>query len=221
MAPVQALPWDILLITDEQVPLGLVTSAAAALDAGELHRRLALQFRAKRSGREAQLRAAAHLRALTRKLGVPLLINADLDLAVAVEADGIHLPSRGVSPRDARVALGAQALIGRSCHSREEIKHESTFLDYITLSPFFVVPGKGKPLARVYAKELIATARTPVLALGGIGPAQAAEVLAMGASGVAVIRSVLGAAQPATALRALATAMDDARMTGTTPLRAE
>lgn len=209
--------WDILLITDEQVPSGLLPSVTCALKVEGAAGRVAVLLRAKRTPLRARQQLAEQLRALTAPRGIPLLIHGDVDLAREVRADGVHLPSRGASPRRVRSQLGPDAYLGRSCHDRLELEFESASLDYATLSPFFAVAGKAPPLRPAVAAQLIALAPLPIFALGGIGADEVPRALSCGAHGVAVIRSVLGAANPDQALRALLSAVDRARAQHPTP----
>ncbi len=133
-------------------------------------------------------------------------MNERIDVALAAGADGVHLPSAGVPPADARRLLGPDALVGVSCHSAADV---SRALDggasFATFSPIHDTPSKrayGPPLG-IAALRDAARLGLPLVALGGIDPARAAEARAAGAAGVAAIRAWLAAADPAGAVRAL------------------
>jgi thiamine-phosphate pyrophosphorylase len=198
--------FELLLITDPGVPLGLVESVRAALvglpavDAP----RVAVQLRAKNLGRDELAKVAESLRDITRTAGVRLTINGDLELARVSKADGVHLPESGPPLSAARAQLGAAALIGASCHDPTGLARAALGgASYATLSPVFESPGKGPPLGLARFGEWVRAARLPVIALGGLTAAHAASLRAAGASGVAVIRAVLAAPDPAAALREL------------------
>lgn len=136
---------------------------------------------------------------------VRVLVNRRFDLALASRADGVQLPAQGLSPFTVRRHLEARGrdwlLIGRSTHDLEEVRRAADEgADFVTFGPVFETPSKiGKLEARgLRGLEAAAAVGVPVLALGGIGPENAAHVLASGAWGFAAIRwfaSALGVRQ--------------------------
>ncbi len=155
-----------------------------------------VQLREKQVPDADYLALARDLRALTTAYGARLLINSRVDIAAAVDADGVHLP-RDASIDDARRALGPNALIGVSTHSAEELRRaEAEGADFVTLSPVF--PTTSKPCATNTLgierfAALVARATLPVYALGGIQPENAAGCLRAGAYGIAVVSSIMAA----------------------------
>ncbi|MEM9072726.1 MAG: thiamine phosphate synthase [Myxococcota bacterium] len=126
-----------------------------------------------------------------RKLARVLLIHRRLDIALAIGADGVHLPERGVSVGDAKAILGKR-IVGASRHDREGLEQAAAEgADYATLSPFATVPGKGPALGADGFKAQRKGVDLPVLALGGIDRERAAMALAAGADGVAFLRAGL------------------------------
>lgn len=202
--PETAPGFELLLITDPAAVLGLVGSVRAALAqlTPQEAARVAVQLRAKEASSKDLLDAARELRALTRSVGVKLLINGDLEVARASAADGVHLPERGPTPSEARAQLGPRAVIGASCHDPAGLERAAhAGATYATLSPVFESPGKGVPLGLAQFAAWVRDARLPVFALGGIAPAHARDVRHAGASGVAVIGAVFRTADPAGAVR--------------------
>src|ERR1700736_4557822 len=133
--------------------------------------------------------------ALGRRFGAVVTAHEDVE---AVAAEGVHLPSGG-NPVAARARLPG-ALIGASAHSADEA---SSLLragaDYVTASPVFITaskPGYGPALGLDGLARILAAARGPVVALGGITPENAAACLAAGACGIAVMGEVMRAADP-------------------------
>jgi thiamine-phosphate pyrophosphorylase len=120
-----------------------------------------------------------------------LLINSRADVAIAVGADGVHLRSQDVLPRDMRSALGsARSVVGVSCHTVDEVaRAEAEGADFAVFGPVF---GKADaPELKPAGLELLAEAcrnKIPVLALGGVTVENAAACLQAGAAGVAGIR---------------------------------
>lgn len=203
-------PFDLMVITDPQAPLGLCGAVTAALEKPIPRGRIAIQLRAKGWPTQALLNAGGTLRALTAAHQIPLLVNGRPALARTLGADGVHLPEAAERAEDARATLAPSAWVGRSCHDRAGLLRAGA-ADYATLSPYFTVPGKAAPLCPKLARALCQQAPVPVFALGGIEPGNVAQALASGATGVAVIRAVLYADRPANALLAILTALDRAR----------
>lgn len=152
---------------------------------------------------------AARLRKIT--LGKALLIiNDRIDIALAISADGVHLPADSV-PTYVAKKLGADRLIvGRSVHSVEEtLEAEAEEADYVILGAIYKTashPGL-RPAGPGLVQEVRAAVDLPVYAIGGIDASNAAEVMAAGADGIAVIRAILGAKDPRSAARGLSDAV--------------
>jgi thiamine-phosphate pyrophosphorylase len=194
--------FELLLITDPAAPGGIVASVRAALPGADA--RCAVQLRAKALGPPALLPIARELRAITRDAGLSLLINGSLEIAQAVDADGLHLPESGISPIAARAALGPRALLGVSCHDPAGLARAADGgADYATLSPVFDSPNKGPALGIERFSAWTSAARLPVFALGGVKARHAPQLKAAGARGLAVISAVFGAPDPAAAVHEL------------------
>jgi thiamine-phosphate pyrophosphorylase len=194
------------LITDRRLAPDLAARAAAAL-AGLPPGTCAVHLREKDLGGRALLDLARALAAVCRAGGHVLLVNDRLDVALAAGADGVHLPSAGVPPADARRLLGPAALVGVSCHSPDDVRRaRDGGASFATLSPLFDTPSKrayGPPLG-LGPLRAAAALGLPLVGLGGIAAARAGEVRAAGAAGVAAIRAWLEGPDPAAAVRALA-----------------
>jgi thiamine-phosphate pyrophosphorylase len=138
---------------------------------------------------------AQRLLAVVRTHDARLTVGADIELAAEIAADGVHLPA-GAALAPARARLGARALIGVSAHGAADVAAAAAAgADYATLSPIFSTaskPGYG-PALGVAALGVAARHALPVLALGGIAPAQADECLRAGAAGIAVMGEVMRA----------------------------
>lgn len=140
---------------------------------------------------------AGRVRQLTRRFGAKLLINDRVDIAIAVDADGVHLPGSSFNPMDARKLIGRDKLIGLSAHSEgEAIRAEREGADFVTFSPIYYTPSKagyGKPQGLEGLEEVCSKVNIPVYALGGIKQENVRDVMGRGASGVAMISAILGA----------------------------
>lgn len=193
------------LITDRALEPDAVARAAAAL-AGIPPGRVAVHLREKDLGGAALLALARALAAACHARGQLLLVNDRLDVALAAGADGVHLPSAGVPPSDARRLLGAGAIVGVSCHSPDDVRRaRDGGATYATFGPVYDTPSKRRFGAPVGLAALRDAARfgLPLVALGGVTAKRVPEVLAAGAAGVAVIRAWLAGSDPAGAVRAL------------------
>ncbi len=193
--------FALYLITDcEEVP-----AAVAALKSGAID---AVQLRDKASTARALLAAAGALRTATRAAGARLLINDRIDVALACEADGVHLPGRSCAVGEARALLGPGRLIGVSTHAPDEVAAAAAAgADFAVFGPVFDTPSKrafGAPQGvDALRRARDAAGALPLLAIGGIDATTAAAVRAAGADGIAVIRAILAAADPAAAATAL------------------
>ncbi|MGO4701859.1 thiamine phosphate synthase [Dyella sp. 2RAB6] len=171
----------------------LLAAVAQALDGGA---RL-VQYRDKTADHARRQAEATALRQLCASHGVPLIINDDIQLAVAIQADGVHLGEHDPALAAARAALGAQAIIGVSCYDSLERAHDLAAggADYLAFGAFF--PSPTKPLARRAAPELLrqsAALGLPRVAIGGITPDNAGSLVDAGADYLAVISALFGAA---------------------------
>jgi thiamine-phosphate pyrophosphorylase len=181
-------PPRLLAITDrlsraDENLLGWVESLAAAGVQG-------LQIRDKDLSDREVLALAKRIRSLLPPPQV-LLVNRRADIAVAAEADGVHLPSDGLPVSALRRRFGQDFLIGRSTHHPEEVAqaHEAG-ADFVTFGPVYRTPSKeryGEPVGLV-ALERAVSSGIPVLALGGITAERLEEVAGTGAAGCAGIR---------------------------------
>lgn len=161
-----------------------------------------VQYRAKEADDRSRLAEAQALRALCRRHGALFLVNDRIDLALAVDADGVHLGQDDLPPALARRLLGPEKLIGRSTHALEQLQQaERDGCDYVGVGPVNATPTKpGRtPVGLEYVRQAAAEARIPWFAIGGIEASSLAPVLEAGASRVAVVRAITDADDPAAA----------------------
>lgn len=192
---------SLLLITDRRVAPDLLGSVASALKGGVTH----LLLRDKGTPAGALTLLAQEMMALIQPLEARfLLIHDRVDVALAVDAAGVHLPENGMPTADARRLLhrGASAfpkLVGRSCHSVASARQAlAEGADYVTLSPLFASRSHPEtpPLGIQRFAAMRAAIPGPVLALGGITAHNVADALRSGADGVALIRGILNTPSP-------------------------
>ncbi len=193
----------LLLVTDRRQarhPLAAIIAAALANGCRWI------SLREKDLPPDEQIVLARGLAATARKANARLMLHGEASLAMLANVDGVHLPA-GSDAIAARAALGAEKLIGISIHTAAEAQAiDPAVVDYALAGPAFETPSKpgyGPEIGRKGLAEIAATARVPVLAIGGINAARIAEVIAAGCAGVAVMGSVMRAAYPAAAIEGL------------------
>lgn len=163
-----------------------------------------VQYRDKSVDHPRRLAECGALRAACHRVGALLIVNDDVALARAAAADGVHLGRDDADPGAARAALGPRAVIGVSCY--DDLARAQAFAaraDYLAFGSMH--PSATKPGAVAAPLELLTRARAacgvPVCAIGGIRPEHVGALRDAGASLVAVVSGVFGAADPAAAAR--------------------
>ncbi len=150
---------------------------------------------------------ARKLRKITFDFEANLIINDRIDIALAVEADGVHLGWQSLLVETARKLCGFEKLIGVSTHNYQEALQAQDYgADYITFGPVFETPSKAgflNPTGPEEIRKLKNKVEIPVIALGGINEKNAGTVLNEGADGIAVISSIMHADDPEDAARCL------------------
>lgn len=144
---------------------------------------------------EALKKFARECQALCTQHGVPFIINDDVELALAIGADGVHVGQEDMHCGDVRTLIGADKVLGVSVHSEEEaVQAIAGGADYLGMGPVFATNSKSDAKAPAGVKEIIEVARqypeVPVIGIGGITAENAGEVWKAGAAGVAVISAI-------------------------------
>jgi thiamine-phosphate pyrophosphorylase len=193
----------LLLVTDRrQARRPLAEVVGAALAAGCRW----VSVREKDLPEDDQIGLVRLLVPMARRHGARVTLHGDARLAKEAAADGAHL-SAGSDIAAARQLLGADKLIGISIHTVTEAESlDPGLVDYALAGPAFETPSKpgyGPEIGRKGLGEIARTARVPILAIGGLNTARAAEVLAAGPVGIAVMGGVMRASDPGQEVRAL------------------
>jgi thiamine-phosphate pyrophosphorylase len=165
-----------------------------------------VQFREKDWTLRRCLPLLEDLRRTARRAGIGFAVNDRLDLALAVEADGLHLGQDDLPASVARRLLSSSMFLGVSTHSLEQARQaERDGADYIAVGSIF--PTATKPESELVGVDLLRAVRqaiaAPLVAIGGITAENAEEAIRAGADGVAVISAVCAAPDPAEATRRL------------------
>ncbi len=200
MKPERISPLHV--VTDDEVVAraDFLDRARVILRAGGAE--VAFHLRAPRASGRRMYELAAALRSMTADAGALLIVNDRVDVALAAGADGSHVGGRGMEPADVRRLLGPHRLLGASVHSMDEARETMDGgADYVFAGTIWDTPshperaGAGIELVRE-----IAALGIPTIPIGGVTPARGAEARDAGAAGVAVIRGVWDAADPAAAV---------------------
>ncbi|YAF95832.1 MAG: thiamine phosphate synthase [Nodularia sp. CChRGM 3473] len=173
----------------------LLTTVEAALKGGLT----LVQYRDKMADDTLRLEQATKLKQLCHAYGALFIVNDRVDLALAVDADGVHLGQQDLPIAAARQILGPQRLIGRSTTNSEEMqKAIAEGADYIGVGPVYETPTKAdKPAAGLeYVSYAAETSSIPWFAIGGIDANNINDVIDAGAKRVAVVRAIIQAEQP-------------------------
>jgi thiamine-phosphate pyrophosphorylase len=170
------------------------------------------QLRDKGASDDEVLAAAAVARALCRAAGALLIINDRPDLAVAADADGVHVGQDDLPVEEARAVVGPDRIVGLSTHSREQVD-AATGVDYFAVGPVYATPTKAgrPPVGLDLVRYAAAHARVPFFAIGGIDTENVAAVADAGAARIVVVRAIAQAEDPAAAARALRAAVAEGR----------
>ena len=208
---------DTYLVTGEALSAGRSTvEIVEAAIAGGVD---VVQLRDKDRTVRERYETGRKLRELTREAGIPLVVNDRIDLAKAIDADGVHLGDDDLPISVAREQLGADAIAGRSVSTVAGAEEAAAAgADYFGVGAVYGTTSKDTDpesseigLGRVRA--IADAVDVPFVGIGGITPENAADVVRAGADGVAVISAITAADDPAAATRALNEAVDAGRAT--------
>jgi len=205
--------YTLYLVTDADLAQGrsLLDMVCAAVDGGVT----CVQVREKTVSSRAYVERLAPLRGLLRERGVPLFVNDRVDIALAVEADGVHLGQTDMPLALARRIAGDRLIIGISCEAAQDaVEAERGGADYVSVSPVFATPTKtdtAPALGLDGVRAIRAAVRVPVVTIGGINASNAADVIRAGADGVCVVSAIVGAPDPRAAAAALRDVVEEAR----------
>lgn len=195
----------LIVITDRDLaaPRDLTDVVARCLDAGAP----AIQLRDKHATARELYEQATALRTLTRRYDALLFVNDRLDVALAADADGVHLGPHDIPVADARRLSPAHFLIGTSTDDPDTARRlQEDGADYIGCGTVYATTTKadaGDAIGLDGLDRVARAVRVPVVGIGGINPARAADVARTAAAGIAVVGAVMAAQDPAAAVRAL------------------
>ncbi len=174
-----------------------------------------VQLRDKAASDEEFTALARQLKLVLEGTGVPLVINDRVHLVEAIGAHGIHVGVKDLPAREVRRIVGDSVLIGTSINPADtSTLPDPAFVDHVGIGPVFATstkPDHDAPIGFDGLARLIAQARVPAVAIGGIKHGHAAQALQAGAHGVCVVSAIAGAAGPRDAARRLKAEIEEAR----------
>ena len=145
--------------------------------------------------------------AVTRRHGVPLIINDRVDIMLALDAEGVHVGRNDLPLERTRALIGPTKILGYSVNALDDLRHAEAYgADYVGIGPFAPTGTKADAAAALGlagTAEIVAEACLPCVAIGGIHAGNTAMVKATGVAGICVISAILGAADIAAATRQL------------------
>ncbi len=203
-------------ILDPAVAGGRTLTDLASLLAGQA---TLVQLRDKVGGTRAMVDEARRLRDVLEPQGVPLLINDRVDVALAAQADGVHIGQDDMAPADARLLLGRTAIIGLSIQNLEQAQAAPLdLIDYVGVGGVYATTSKDNtntPIGIAGLRRIVDAIHArrpgfPICGIAGINASNAAEVIAAGAAGVAAISALSLPPQPLEAARNLRGVVDAA-----------
>ncbi len=203
---------DTYLVTAEAISAGRSTvDIVEAAVAGGVD---VVQLREKEMPVRNRYDLGLELRELTRETDVPLIVNDRVDLAAAIDADGVHLGDEDLPIAVARDRLGEDAIVGRSVSTPEAAREaEQEGADYLGVGAVYPTDSKdpdpeGTEIGLDRIRAVVQAVELPFVGIGGVNPDNAAAVVEAGADGVAVISAITAADDPEAATRELGAAVE-------------
>jgi thiamine-phosphate pyrophosphorylase len=190
--------WNVYLVTDRRLSRGRSTEEVVRRAvAGGVS---AVQLREKELDTKRFYEEGIGIRALLKSAGIPLIINDRIDIALALDADGVHLGQSDMPPEAARAILGPDKIIGLSIERPEDLREEELrCVDYLGVSPVFLTSTKHE-LRSAWGldglRKLRSATNLPLAAIGSVNGENARQVIEAGADLVAVVSAIVSADHP-------------------------
>lgn len=189
---------------------GMVATARAAVAGGVT----VVQLRDKGAGTSGLIATGRALRAALAGTGAALVVNDDVEAAVAIGAGGLHIGQGDMAPAAARARIGAGMALGLSVETVLQARAvDPAVVDYIGAGPVFATATKADhapPVGFAGLARIISASPVPAVAIGGLKAAHAGPALAAGARGVAVVSAICGQPDPEAAARQIVLALASA-----------
>lgn len=190
-------PYKLYLVTDDQQDLATLKSVVRQAVAGGV---TMVQVREKHGDVRAFIERAQAVQAILAGTGVPLIINDRVDVALAVDADGVHLGQTDMPATIARELIGQEKILGLSVENEQQLTEANSLpIDYIGLSAIFATPTKTntkKHWGIEGLKNAINQTQLPIVGIGGINEQNIPELIATGVNGIALVSAICHAQNP-------------------------
>lgn len=190
-------PYLLYLVTDDQQDLSTLKDVVEAAVAGGV---TMVQVREKGKNIQAFINRSLAIKDILQGTQVPLIINDRVDVALAVDADGVHLGQSDMPVLMARKLLGSNKLLGLSIENEQQLIEANKLpLDYIGLSAIFATPTKTnikKQWGIEGLKHALTVSQFPIVAIGGINQTNLTKIIATGVDGVALVSAICHAQNP-------------------------
>jgi thiamine-phosphate pyrophosphorylase len=208
-------PFDlsIYLVLDPDLCglVGMVETTRAAVAGGVTM----VQLRDKHASTAGMIETGRALQEVLAGTGVPLIVNDDVEAAIALHADGLHVGQEDCDARSARARIGADMILGVSVETEAlAAAIDPAIVDYVGVGPVFATPTKPdhkQPVGLDGLARLVAASPVPTVAISGLKAEHAAPVLAAGADGLAVVSAICGKPDPRRAAEEIVEAISAAR----------
>jgi len=195
---ITSIDYSLYLVTDRGLSRG--RSTLEIVKAGVAGGVTCVQLREKDCSTRQFIKEALSIKEYLKENNIPLIINDRVDVAQAVQADGVHLGQTDMPLQMAKNILKNSMIIGISAESLEDaIRAEKDGADYIGVSPIYATPTKtdtAMPLGLEGLKKISRTVKIPKVAIGGLNCENAGEVTLNGADGIAVVSAIVSADDP-------------------------
>ena len=209
----RALDLSVYVITDRRLAgdRSILDVVRAAIRGGAT----VIQLREKEATTREMVELGQALLQITREAGVPLIVNDRVDVALAIDADGVHVGQDDMPAAIARRLIGPDKILGVSAETVEEaLAAQRDGADYLGVGDIYgttTKPDAGPPIGLEGLRRIVEAVTIPCVGIGGITPENAAAVVKAGAAGVAVVSAVMAAPDPEEATRRLRDAVLQAR----------
>ncbi|EJZ19071.1 thiamine phosphate synthase (plasmid) [Rhizobium sp. Pop5] len=184
--------------------IGMVETARLAVAGGATM----VQLRDKHAGTAGMIETGRALKQALAGTGALLVVNDDVEAAIAIGADGLHIGQEDMDARKARMIIGPEMILGLSVETELlAAAVDPDLLDYTGVGPVFATPTKAdhkQPIGFDGLAKLVKASPVPSVAIGGLKAEHVAEVFAAGAKGLAVVSAICGTSDPKAATRRIA-----------------
>ncbi|WP_375753068.1 thiamine phosphate synthase [Vibrio sp. HN007] len=206
-------PYRLYLVTDEHQDIETLKHVVSEAVKGGV---TMVQVREKHGDIRAFIERADAIKSVLKGTGVPLIINDRVDVALAVQADGIHLGQSDMQASLARKLTGKDMLLGLSVENEAQLQEaQSLPVDYLGISAIFATPTKTNTIKHWGIdglKKAVEVSKLPLVAIGGINDSNIKEIVKTGVDGIALVSAICHAKDPKQASSELRTILDSSKV---------